>query len=73
MNPPEPNDDSIDWELTTFEGNRQSQHQEFFALGFREKLQRLEEFAEIEALFASRRRASLKIDCDQDAIGNDDS
>lgn len=58
-------DEKIDWELTTFEGNRRRQHLEFLALSFREKLQRLEDFAEIEALFASRQRALTKIAPDQ--------
>ena len=52
---PEPSDDTIDWELTTWEGNRLRQLREFAALTFREKLQCLEDFAEIEALFAARR------------------
>lgn len=52
----EPIEDKIDWELTTFEGNRRRQMQEFAALSFREKLQQLEDFAEIEAHFASRRK-----------------
>ena len=52
---PESPDDNIDWELTTFEGNRRRQHLEFLALPFREKVRRLEDFAKIEALFAKRR------------------
>ena len=47
-------EERIDWELTTFEGNRRTQHLEFFALSFQEKLERLENFAEIEELFSRR-------------------
>lgn len=52
---PNPDEDKIDWELTTWEGNRRRQMREFAALSFREKLQCLEDFAEIEAFFANRK------------------
>jgi len=51
-----PGEDKIDWELTTWEGNRRRQHLEFLALSFREKLQRLEDFAEIEEFFRRKKR-----------------
>jgi hypothetical protein len=41
--------DEIDWSLTTWEGNRRRQHREFLALSFREKLQALENMAELSA------------------------
>lgn len=53
----DPLPDDIDWSLTTFEGNRRRQHQEFRALTFREKLAALEDMAEIVALFAGRKTA----------------
>jgi len=40
---PEP----VDWSLASFDGNRRAQHAEFFALSFREKLERLEQMAEV--------------------------
>lgn len=40
-------DKAIDWTLTTFEGSRRRQHQEFLALSFREKLQAMEDMAEV--------------------------
>ncbi len=47
--------DDIDWSVTTFEGNRRRQHKEFLALPLREKLERLEQMAEVAEFFASRR------------------
>lgn len=47
--------ESIDWSVTTYEGNRRRQHQEFRSLSFREKLARIEEMGEVAAHFASRR------------------
>jgi hypothetical protein len=52
--------DPIDWSLTTFEGNRRRQHQEFLALPFSEKLDRIEEMADIAAEFAARHRARMR-------------
>ncbi|MEX2220063.1 MAG: hypothetical protein WD749_15030 [Phycisphaerales bacterium] len=45
-------DEPIDWSLGTFEGLRRRQHEEFYALPFREKLERIEQMAEVAALFA---------------------
>ncbi len=36
-----------DWSLGTFDGLRRAQHAEFMALSFREKLDRLEQMAEV--------------------------
>ncbi|MCC7293931.1 MAG: hypothetical protein IT449_17870 [Phycisphaerales bacterium] len=47
--------DDIDWSLTTFEGNRRRQHEEFFALPLRAKLQRIEQMGAVAEFFASRR------------------
>ena len=47
--------DDIDWSVTTFEGNRRRQHEEFLALPLREKLERLEQMAAVAEFFASRR------------------
>jgi hypothetical protein len=37
----------VDWSLGTFDGLRRAQHAEFMALSFREKLDRLEQMAEV--------------------------
>jgi len=50
--------DEIDWQVTTFSGNRQRQHQEFQSLSFRDKLAAIEKMEEVGAFFASRRAAS---------------
>jgi hypothetical protein len=39
--------DPVDWSATTFEGNRGRQHQEFYSLSLREKLERLEHLEEL--------------------------
>ena len=48
--------DEIDWQVTTFAGNRRRQHQEFRALSFREKLAAIEDLGEVGAFFAARDR-----------------
>lgn len=48
--------DSVDWSVTTFEGNRLRQHQEFMRLTFREKLLVIERLCELTPLFESARR-----------------
>ena len=48
--------DEIDWSLTTWEGNRRRQHEEFRALSFREKVAVIEQLGEVEELLAKRRR-----------------
>lgn len=47
--------DEIDWSLTTFEGLRRRQHQEFAALSFAEKLERVEQMNEIVEMFKAAR------------------
>jgi hypothetical protein len=47
---------SDDWSSTSWEGNRLRQHREYLALPFREKLRRLEQLAEVAAVFAALRR-----------------
>jgi hypothetical protein len=49
--------DPIDWSLTTFEGLRRHQHQEFMALSFREKIAVIEQLEQIAASFTARREA----------------
>ena len=51
----DPLPDDIDWSLTTFEGNRRRQHEEFRALSFREKLAALEDMDEVVAFFGGRK------------------
>jgi len=51
---PEHLHDEIDWQVTTFAGNRRRQHQEFRALSFREKLAVIEDLGDVGAFFASR-------------------
>jgi len=46
--------ESIDWSLTTYEGNRRRQHAEFRALTLREKLLRIEELGEVAAHLAQQ-------------------
>lgn len=43
----------IDWSLTTFEGNRLRQHQEFMRLSFREKLFAIQRLGEVAQMFRS--------------------
>ena len=45
--------ESPDWRLGTFQGLRQSQHEVFRKLSFREKVQRLEEMAQVAAALTS--------------------
>jgi hypothetical protein len=47
--------EETDWSLTTFEGNRRRQHQQFHALSLREKLARVEQMGEVAEHFASSR------------------
>ena len=47
--------DGIDWSVTTFEGNRRRQHEEFHARPFREKLAALEEMEVVSNHFSPRR------------------
>lgn len=49
--------DSVDWSVTSWEGNRRLQHQEFLALPFRDKVRAIEQLGEIAEWFADRRRA----------------
>lgn len=49
--------EGIDWNLTTFEGNRRRQQEEFHALSFREKLEVIEEMGEVVEYFMKRREA----------------
>jgi hypothetical protein len=46
----------VDWGVTTFEGNRLRQHQEFMRLSFRDKLLVIERLCELTPLFESARR-----------------
>jgi hypothetical protein len=47
--------EEIDGSITTFEGNRKRQHEEFRALSFRQKLMRVEQMAVVVEYFLSRR------------------
>ncbi|CAG0965835.1 hypothetical protein PHYC_00978 [Phycisphaerales bacterium] len=47
--------DEIDWSLTTFEGLRRKQQEEFAALPFSEKLARIEEMNEVAEMFETAR------------------
>lgn len=57
--------EKIDWSLTTFEGLRRKQHQEFAALSFAEKLERVEQMNEIVEMFASAKRTGQPSDENQ--------
>jgi len=52
--------DQIDWRLTTYEGNRRRQHEEFRALSFRDKLTIIEHMGDVVAYFQSRRAAASR-------------
>ena len=52
--------DEIDWQLTTWEGNRRRQHEEFRRLSFREKLLVIEQLGEVSALFAAKRQERIR-------------
>jgi hypothetical protein len=54
--------DEFDWSLTTWDGNRRRQHQEFLALPFRRKLEILEEMAEVAETFARKRQSRAACD-----------
>ncbi len=45
--------ESPDWRLGTFQGLRQSQHEAFRKLSFREKVKRLEDMAQVAAALTS--------------------
>jgi hypothetical protein len=49
--------DQPDWTLATWAGNRLSQHREFQALPFRDKLRVVENLGEVTEFFARRARA----------------
>ncbi len=51
--------DEIDWELTTWEGNRRLQRKRFRALPLYEKFMIIEQMNEVADLFAARRRARM--------------
>lgn len=46
---------SIDWSLTTWKGSRRRQHQDFYALAFRRKLEVIEELGNLAEHFAASR------------------
>jgi len=54
--------DDIDWSLTTFEGLRMRQHQEFRALPLREKIECIEEMDRLAEYFAAKRAERLDSD-----------
>jgi hypothetical protein len=46
--------EEIDWSVTTWEGHRRQQHREYLALSLREKIENLEQLAEVAAAFGQR-------------------
>jgi hypothetical protein len=52
--------DEIDWSLTTWEGNRRRQHEEFLRLSFRQKVAVIEQLNEVAAAFAALRQKRLE-------------
>jgi hypothetical protein len=46
----------IDWSLCTWEGSRRAQQQAFFALSLREKLEAVEEMADLARRFQEERK-----------------
>jgi hypothetical protein len=57
--------DSIDWTLTTFDGNRIRQHREFMALSFREKMLVIEQLSEVSQMFRGSREGEPPDGSDQ--------
>jgi len=53
--------DEIDWELTTWEGNRRLQRQRFRTLSLYEKFMIIEQMNEVADFFAERRRTRLDL------------
>ena len=45
-------DDDIDWSLTTWEGSRRAQLRQWLSLSVRERLQAIEELADLEVRLA---------------------
>lgn len=54
-------DEGIDWNLTTWEGNRLRQHREFQALPFRRKLEVVEQLGDLARLFTAHRRREASV------------
>jgi hypothetical protein len=53
--------DEVDWGLTTWEGSRRVQQQEFHALPFREKLLIIEQMEEIAECFRRSRASAPEV------------
>lgn len=53
-----PTDNDIDWSLTSWEGSRRAQLRRWLALTVRERLQAIEEMAELSARIAGSLRPS---------------
>ena len=51
--------EEIDWSVTTWEGHRRRQHREYLALSFREKIENLEQLAEVAAAFGRGRTEAI--------------
>ena len=50
----------IDWSLCTWKGSRRSQHQDFYSLSFRRKMEVIEEMNEFaQSFLESRKRRGL--------------
>jgi hypothetical protein len=60
-------DGSIDWSLTTWEGNRRRQRDEFRRLSFREKIERIEQMEDVAALFNRRSTTGGRVSAPADA------
>ena len=53
-----PDDEAkIDWSLGTWEGSRRAQHKAFLALSLRQKLEALEEMADLARRFQQERKS----------------
>jgi hypothetical protein len=46
--------EQADWSSASYEGNRRRQHQEFYALSLREKIERLEQMQEVIARLGTK-------------------
>ena len=51
--------EEVDWSVTSFDGNRRRQFEEFAALPFREKLDRIEQMGRLVERFGAERPGGL--------------
>ncbi len=65
----EQRDEGIDWEATTYAGNRRRQHLAFRALSFRDKVRALEDLDEVAAQFGAGKAGEGERERDREGSG----